>query len=142
MLPSASLNIIISVWSKLADTGRYLIGQGIGGVFFPPYSESFGRKTLYVASTLGYCAFCAVVAAVPSLVAVFIARLITGFLSAIPTIVVAGSIEDVFNMQARVWMIFIWALTGNVAVCIGPIYSTYVTYHLGWSVFLSAPPSH
>jgi MFS family permease len=121
--------------SSHADTSaRYLIGQAIGGVFFPPYSETFGRKTLYVASTLGFSAFSAIVASVPSLAAVVVARFITGFLSAIPTIVVAGSIEDVFNIRARVWMIFIWATTGNVAVCIGPIYSTYITNTLGWLV--------
>lgn len=55
-----------------------------------------------------------------------------GLLSAVPTIVVAGSMEDLFNVHGRVWMIFIWAMSGNVAVCIGPIYSTYVAYTSGW----------
>ena len=32
-------------------TSIYLIGQGIGGTFFPPYSEVFGRKVLYIIST-------------------------------------------------------------------------------------------
>jgi len=71
---------------------------------------------------------------VPSLPVVIIARFFTGILSAIPTIVVAGSIEDVFNMKARVWMIFTWAVIGNIAVCVGPIFSTYVTANIGWSV--------
>jgi len=31
-------------------------------------------------------------------------------------------------------MIFIWAMSGNVAVCIGPIYSTYIAYGVGWYV--------
>ena len=56
----------------------------------------------------------------------------TGVLSAIPTIVVAGSIEDVFNMQDRVWMIFCWALVGNLGLALGPIFSTYVTLMLNW----------
>ena len=74
-------------------------------------------------------------ASVPSLAIVIVARFISGIFSAIPTIVVAGSIEDMFNMKARVWMIFTWVLIGNVAVCVGPIYSTYVTAEIGWLVF-------
>lgn len=91
-------------------TSTYLIGQGIGGVFFPPYSEVFGRKTLYIVSTFVYCIFSIITAAVHSLPAIIVARFLSGLASAIPTIVVAGSIEDVFNMRARVWMIFVWAV--------------------------------
>lgn len=113
-------------------TSTYLIGQGIGGVFFPPYSEVFGRKTLYIGSTFIYCVFSVITAAVHSLPAIIIARFLSGLASAIPTIVVAGSIEDLYNMKARVWMIFVWAVVGNAAVCVGPIYSSYVTQNLGW----------
>jgi len=108
------------------------IGQGLGGIFLPPYSEVFGRKTLYVVSTLVYCIFSAITAGVHSLPAIVIARFLSGLASAIPTIVVAGSIEDIFNIKARVWMIFVWVIVGNSAVCIGPIYSAYVTHNLGW----------
>jgi MFS family permease len=113
---------------------RYLLGQGIGGAILPPYSECFGRRTLYLLSTIGYCAFSIVVATVPSLPLVMVARFICGFLSAIPTIVVAGSMEDMYNMRARVWMIFVWVTTGNMGIILGPIFSTYVTITLGWFV--------
>lgn len=113
-------------------TSTYLIGQGIGGIFFPPYSEIFGRKTLYIVSTFVYCVFSVITATVHSLPAIVVSRFLSGLASAIPTIVVAGSIEDVFNMRARVWMIFTWAVVGNAAVCVGPIYSAYVTATLGW----------
>lgn len=115
-------------------TSTYLIGQGIGGVFFPPYSEIFGRKTLYIVSTFVYCVFSIITASVHALPAIIIARFLSGLASAVPTIVVAGSIEDLFNTRARVWMIFIWAVIGNAAVCVGPIYSAYVTQSVGWSV--------
>ncbi|RAK96239.1 MFS general substrate transporter [Aspergillus ibericus CBS 121593] len=113
-------------------TSTYLIGQGIGGVFFPPYSEIFGRKTLYIVSTFIYCIFSIITASVHALPAIIIARFLSGLASAVPTIVVAGSMEDLFNTRARVWMIFIWAVIGNAAVCVGPIYSAYVTQSVGW----------
>ncbi|QIW96717.1 hypothetical protein AMS68_002235 [Peltaster fructicola] len=120
-------------------TSSYMIGQGIGGIFFPPYSEVFGRKTLYIASTLVYAIFSVIAAVVHSLPAIVIARFLSGLASAIPTIVVAGSIEDVFNTKARVWMIFVWATVGNVAVCVGPIYGSFVTQNLGWQWVLYMP---
>ena len=104
----------------------------MGGIFFPPYSESFGRKYLYIISALGYCICCIITAALPSLVAVIVARFAMGVFSAIPSIVVAGSMEDLFNVHARVFMTFIWTLLGDFGLCVGPIYSTYITYSLGW----------
>jgi hypothetical protein len=37
-------------------------------------------------------------------------------------------------MQARVWMIFCWALVGNLGLVLGPIFSTYISDVLGWYV--------
>ncbi|KAM5444755.1 hypothetical protein MferCBS31731_000210 [Microsporum ferrugineum] len=84
----------------------YLLGQGMGGIIFPPYSESFGRKKLYIVSTGLYSVFCVIVGVVPSISGAIVGRFFTGFLSAIPTIVVAGSIEDMFNSKDRIWLIF------------------------------------
>lgn len=113
---------------------RYLVGQAVGSIFFPPYSETFGRKTLYTASTLAYAVSCVIVAVVPSLGLAVIARFVGGVLSAIPTIVVAGSIEDLFDMEQRITMVFLWALIGNMGLVLGPMYSAYITYSLGWYV--------
>ena len=73
-------------------------------------------------------------AAVPSLAGIVIGRFITGFLSAIPTVVVAGSIVDLFNAKDRIWLVFLWTLVSNMGLIIGPIMSTYVTVALGWLV--------
>ncbi|KAJ5644746.1 MFS multidrug transporter [Penicillium longicatenatum] len=110
----------------------YMIGQAIGGIIFPSYSEAFGRKKLYIISTALYSIFCVIVGVSPSITGVAFGRLISGFLSAMPTIVVAGSIEDMFNSKDRVWLIFLWAMVANIGLCMGPIMSTYITAHLGW----------
>jgi len=110
---------------------RYLIGQAIGGILLPPYSETFGRKTLYIITTLLYSIFCIVVGAVPSLAAVFVGRFVTGALSAVPTVVVAGSIEDMFDTKARIWIVFAWEVAGTLGLMIGPIMGAYVIGTLG-----------
>ncbi|KAL4909128.1 hypothetical protein BDW74DRAFT_174340 [Aspergillus multicolor] len=110
----------------------YLFGQGIGGIIFPAYSEAFGRKNLYIISTGLYSVFCVIVGVVPSIAGVVVGRFFSGFLSAIPTIVVAGSIEDMFNSKGRVWMIFLWAMVANMGLVLGPIMSVYIIARLGW----------
>ncbi|KAM0251905.1 hypothetical protein ACHAQJ_007967 [Trichoderma viride] len=110
----------------------YLFGQGLGGIVFPPYSECFGRKRLYVISTALYSVFCVVVGISPSLAGVIVGRFTTGFLSAVPTIVVAGSIEDLWDFHARVWLMFAWAMVANMGLVVGPIVSSYMSLSLGW----------
>ncbi|KAI9369176.1 major facilitator superfamily domain-containing protein [Aspergillus egyptiacus] len=114
----------------------YLLGQATGGIILPPYSECFGRKRLYVISALMYSVFCIVIAAVPSIEGVVIGRLVSGFLSAIPSTIVVGSIEDMFNSRDRVWMIWVWALVANLGLVVGPIMGTFTTADLNWYVAL------
>ncbi|KAH8700928.1 putative MFS transporter [Talaromyces proteolyticus] len=99
--PTLSIFIFVSI---------YLLGQGLGGIIFPPYSEAFGRKKLYIISTGLYSIFCVLVAVVPSL----------------------GRIEDMFNAKDRIWLIFLWAMVSNMGLITGPIMSTYITAALGW----------
>lgn len=89
---------------------KYLIGQAVGGVFFPPYSESFGRRNLYIVSTFLFALFCALIDTALCLPCIIISRFDTGVLSAIPGVVLAGSIEDMFNTGPRIWMMYAWSI--------------------------------
>ncbi|KAL4945408.1 hypothetical protein BDV06DRAFT_209514 [Aspergillus oleicola] len=110
----------------------YLLGQALGGIILPPYSECFGRKRLYIISSATYSVSCIIIAAVPSLEGVVFGRILSGFLSAIPSTIVVGSIEDMFNSRDRVWMIWIWALVANLGLIVGPIMGTFTVADLGW----------
>ena len=79
-----------------------------------------------------YCAFCAVIAAVPSAIAVCFGRFITGAASAIPATVAFGSFEDMHESQTRIWIVYIYALAGNMGLVLGPVYSAYVSTMVGW----------
>ncbi|KAF3006312.1 hypothetical protein E8E14_000271 [Neopestalotiopsis sp. 37M] len=110
----------------------YLLGQGVGGVIFPPYSESFGRKKLYIWSTGLYSIFCVFTAVVPSVAGIVIGRFMTGVLSGIPTTITPGSIEDLSNAKDRIWCIFLWAMISNFGMAMGPIMSAYIIVALEW----------
>ena len=75
-------------------------------------------------------------AAVPSLIALGMGRFITGFLSGIPTVIVAGSIEDMFTSGNRIWLIFLWAVAANVGIIVGPVMGVYIADGLGWYHYL------
>ncbi|KAF3388495.1 hypothetical protein F1880_004284 [Penicillium rolfsii] len=109
-----------------------LFGQMIGGMIFPAWSEAFGRKKLYIGSTGLYSIFCLISATSPSLAGVAIGRFFAGFLSAMPAVVVASSIEDMYNTKDRIWLIFMWAVVANMGLAFGPIMSIYIIASLTW----------
>ncbi|KAJ0337712.1 hypothetical protein COL154_006207 [Colletotrichum chrysophilum] len=113
---------------------RYLIGQTIGGAVFPPFSESFGRKKLYVISTVFYSLFCILIGKVPTIAGIVVGRFGSGFLSAIPTVIATGSIEDLWDTHARVWWMFWWALLANLGILAGPVFGELITAQAAWYV--------
>lgn len=130
--PSSYLPLATGLTKACFLPSRYLLGQCLGAVLFPSYSETFGRKPLYTLSSILYCIFCVMIADVPNFAAVVIGRFITGVLSSVPTVIIAGSIEDMFDTEDRIWMVFLWAVIANLGLVLGPITSTYITYSFGW----------
>lgn len=66
---------------------------------------------------------------------VCVGRFICGIMSAVPSVVVEGSIEDLFNMKSRVWIVFLWACATTAGLVLGPIYGAYISTYCGWYVF-------
>ncbi|KAJ5155876.1 hypothetical protein N7492_008679 [Penicillium capsulatum] len=110
----------------------FLLGQSVGTVLFPPWSESFGRKKMYIASTTlsGIC--CGIIGGVHSLPVAIVLRTIAGFLSAVPYTIGSGSIEDMFNSQARIWVFYCWTIASTIGLIIGPVMSSYIIEALDW----------
>jgi MFS family permease len=69
---------------------------------------------------------------VPHSSAVWIGRFITGFASAIPAVVTAGSIEDMFDGKQRVWLVVLWNAGSTAGLCLGPVYGAYIISFLNW----------
>ena len=90
---------------------------------------------MYVWSTIAYCILCIIVAAVPSPAAVAVGRFFMGTMSAMPSAVVNGTIEDLFNTDTRIWIVFLNAVSTNIGLAAGPIMSGYITTTLGWFDF-------
>jgi MFS family permease len=111
---------------------RYLLAQGIGSIVLPPYSECYGRKKLYVGSTALYSIFCVLISAAELPAAGAIGRLITGFLSAVPSAVINGSMQDMFDTKEMIWLTLPYMAMANLGIAVGPVMSAYITAVWGW----------
>ncbi|KAK5173928.1 uncharacterized protein LTR77_002609 [Saxophila tyrrhenica] len=127
-------------WSLFCFTTLYLLGQAIGGLIFSPIAESFGGRTIYLSSTLGYSLFCIAMVTCPILPVVVLGRFMTGLLSAIPAVVAAGSFENMWDITTRTFVIHTWIAGAILGLCIGPPVATFVaTSSLRWPwVFIIA----
>ncbi|KAJ5749211.1 uncharacterized protein N7511_010907 [Penicillium nucicola] len=110
----------------------FLLGQVLGTVVFPPWSETFGRKQMYIYSSGLSAICCMIIGLAHPLPVIIIMRIVAGSLSAIPYTIIGGTIEDVFNSHARIWAMFYWTIASNIGLIMGPIMSSYIIAGLNW----------
>ncbi|KAK1759751.1 polyamine transporter 1 [Echria macrotheca] len=119
----------------LAFTFMYNLGQSLAGLLTPPLSERFGRKPPYLVSSALFSLSCLVVAGVHHPGAVWTGRFLAGFCSAVPAVVTAGSIEDMFDGRERVWLVVVWNAGSTAGLCLGPVYASFLLrLGEGWRV--------
>ncbi|OHE99522.1 major facilitator superfamily transporter [Colletotrichum orchidophilum] len=125
--------------SLVGFTLMYQLGQAIGGFLIPPFSELFGRRLPYLISCAVFCLSSLFTGAVHAPAAVYMGRFTAGLASAVPSVVIAGSVEDMFNTKRRVWIIVLWNAGTTVGLCFGPIYAAFISEAFGWRwIFHSA----
>ncbi|KAL2795561.1 major facilitator superfamily domain-containing protein [Aspergillus keveii] len=117
----------------------YQLGQAIGGLIIPPSSDLFGRRTPYLVSCAVFSVSCLIVGVVPHISAVFIGRFFSGLASAVPSVVVSGTVEDQFNTERRVWIVLLWNAAATAGLAFGPVYASCITSVASWRwIFYSA----
>lgn len=87
---------------------------------------AFGQRTLYVVSAFLYSLICIPVAPTIYIATVFICRFVTGFLFAVTSIVIFGSMEHLIDTEGRIRAVSIWLLVSDMGVVIGSIFACYI----------------
>jgi MFS family permease len=119
----------------IAFASTYLIGQAIGSSLFPQYTESYGRKPTYLVSAIIFTLANIVVGASGSISGIIIGQFVPGLVSATPAIVLGGSIEDVWDNEARIWVVDGWVLASILGIGIAPSFATGIgASRFGWCV--------
>ncbi|QSZ34938.1 hypothetical protein DSL72_007800 [Monilinia vaccinii-corymbosi] len=125
-------DITDSVTHCLFPHFRYGIGEFLGSIVFPPYSEAFGRKRILVGSALLLPIGCLITGLVPSIVGAYVGRFVMGATASVPATVIVGSLEDMWKPTKQRHAIYAWVLSAGLGTVSGPIYGTYITSVLGW----------
>ncbi|EME50224.1 hypothetical protein DOTSEDRAFT_85429 [Dothistroma septosporum NZE10] len=89
--------------------------------------------TMYVTTISEYALLCLVVAARPVLSVVVVGRFGSGFLSTMPTVVAAGSIENMWDGRARIWSNYLWITTAVLGLAFDFVVATWISTSAdGW----------
>ncbi|KAK6822005.1 MFS multidrug transporter [Apiospora arundinis] len=91
---------------------------------------SLGQWSSLISTT--FILSCIAIAAIPHWAAIWIGRFIGGFASAVPAVVTAGSVEDIFNTRTRIWIVVLWNGGSTAGLCFGPVYAAYIQAACGW----------
>ncbi|KAK7207797.1 major facilitator superfamily domain-containing protein [Myxozyma melibiosi] len=110
----------------------FVVGFGIGPMFFAPASELWGRQIVYI-TTLGV----AVVFIVPCAVAknigtLLVARFIDGIAFSAPMTLVGGSLADLWKAEERGVAMATFSAAPFLGPCIGPIVGGYIGDNTSW----------
>ncbi|KAJ5605200.1 hypothetical protein N7510_010354 [Penicillium lagena] len=111
----------------IAFSLMYQIGQGLGGLVIPPCSELFGRRMPYIISCSLFSLSCLIVGLVPHISAIFVGRFFSGLASAVPSVVISGTVEDQFNSEHRVWIVLFWNAAATAGLAFGPVYASCIS---------------
>jgi len=110
----------------------YNAGQALGSLLLPPYSESIGRRKLFIYSAAVYSIASLITGVVPSIAGAVVGRFIAGAASTVPSVVAAGYIEDLYNYKHRVWVVLAWQSSATLGLSIGPTYGSFIASLVGW----------
>ncbi|KAK4862368.1 hypothetical protein LT330_010758 [Penicillium expansum] len=122
----------VSVQDASYYTSVVILFTGITPLFWKPLSDRFGRRPVWLVSTLGAlicnvgCAKCT------SYGTMMLCRILTATFISLPLAIGTAVVMEVFFQHERGQKMGIWALFVTLGPPCGPFVMGFVTYHIGW----------
>ncbi|TRM63626.1 major facilitator superfamily domain-containing protein [Schizophyllum amplum] len=110
----------------------FVIGFGLGPLFFAPLSEVIGRRPVYIISIFFYFIFTLPSALAKNAATLVISRQIAGIASSAPMCNVGGSVADIWSIEERGIPMAIFSVTIFIGPCIGPLVGGFIGQTIGW----------
>ncbi|KAI0475626.1 major facilitator superfamily transporter [Xylariaceae sp. FL0804] len=126
VLPQAARALGVSEVAESLDTGMYLIGMGIGSLVAGPFSETFGRNYVYMASMVIYMLWIMACGLAPNFAAQVVFRFLAGCAASTPLVCSGGSISDLYDGLAKTWGFPIYAISAFGGPMLGAVMGAYI----------------
>ncbi|ESK91681.1 mfs polyamine transporter [Moniliophthora roreri MCA 2997] len=110
----------------------FVIGFGIGPLFFAPLSEVIGRTPMYCASIFFYFIFTLPSALAQNPATLVVGRQLAGIAASAPMCNVGGSIADIWSVEERGIPMAVFSFTIFMGPCIGPLVGGWIGERAGW----------
>ncbi|KAK0458255.1 spermine transporter [Desarmillaria tabescens] len=110
----------------------FVIGFGIGPLFFAPLSEVVGRTLMYQVSMLFFFIFTLPSALSKNAATLVVARQIAGLAASAPICNVGGTVADIWAVEERGIPMAVFSFTLFMGPCLGPLFGGWIAEKAGW----------
>ncbi|KAJ3813262.1 major facilitator superfamily domain-containing protein [Lentinula lateritia] len=110
----------------------FVIGFGIGPLFFAPLSEVSGRRLPYMLSMLFFFIFTLPSALARNAATLVIGRQLAGLAASAPICNVGGSMADIWAVEERGIPMATFSFAIFIGPCLGPILGSWIGQEVGW----------
>ncbi|GJE88336.1 MFS general substrate transporter [Phanerochaete sordida] len=117
--------------SLLAVT-LFVIGFGVGPMFFAPLSELYGRRVMYVSTLLIGLVFIIPCAVSKNIGTLLVCRAIDGIGFSAPITIVGGSLADMWRNEERGVPMAAFSAAPFLGPAIGPLVGGFIYDNAGW----------
>ncbi|THW13492.1 hypothetical protein D6C84_06595 [Aureobasidium pullulans] len=120
-------------WSQENNTFAInCVGLAIGSVFLIPLASKYGRRPIYIGSSIVNCAMSIWLAKANTYTDLMLANLISGFTGSVSEVLVQMTVEDLFFVHQRGMANSIYLLASNTGVFLAPIAAGFIASSQGW----------
>lgn len=116
----------------LLPYSAYILGLGIGAIFFGPCSEVFGRKMVYIISIPLCGLFIVGTGLSKNITGLVFCRLFSGIFGIGPVSAAPGTITDMFVREQTALPTALFVLTPFLGPGLAPVVASYVAPWKGW----------
>ncbi|KAK3370584.1 major facilitator superfamily domain-containing protein [Podospora didyma] len=122
----------ISVPQVALATGMFMLGLGVGCVLVSPTAILYGKRPVYLASTLVFAAASVWCALSPDFASLLAARILQGVAVSPVEALPSATIAEIFFLHERAFRIGVYALMLLGGKNLGPLASAAAIDRLGW----------
>ncbi|KAF9873978.1 major facilitator superfamily transporter [Colletotrichum karsti] len=122
----------VSEEAALVSISVFVIGFGIGPMFFAPLSEVYGRQVIYGSTLLVAVVFIIPCAVAKNLATLLVCRAIDGIAFSAPMTLVGGTLADLWRNEERGVPMAAFSAAPFIGPAIGPLVGGFLSDATGW----------